>query len=566
LDGLDIRSGEDAQAAVLANVLASPACALFVARVQAMQPVFQVSADNAPQIAAICQRLDGLPLAIELAAVQTRLLSPSALLARLGRRLDLLTGGARDAPDRQRTLRATIAWSERLLAPAQRRLFRWLAVFAGGAAVEAVEAILRPRDALDVADSDDAVDSAGTARSTDSTGLDADAILAGVRALIEHHLARQEEQSDGEPRLFLLQTIREYGLERLAQTGELAAAQTAHAAYYLALAEAAAPQLRGSTEREHVWWLARLDREQENLLGALRFLLGFRLKLTPLSLAATSSQAAALLSARPVESAQPLKQVEQIEQVEQALRLCVALYRYWQDRGWGYVRAGQASLTQALARSEGVTPHLRARALRAATGLAVRMEEYEVVEALGGESLTLARQLGDAAGVAAALDALGYVARNRGQYALAGAQFEEALGLRAQLGERYLQVSCQFELASLATEQGQYERARALLEDNQRLSQAVGDQMNAHWVDYHLARALYLQYQGQTPLADLADAQRLAERSLAFFQEQGYTWHRAAALTLLARLRLAQGVVGVGGVASATCVDAVDEVDAGAVA
>jgi predicted ATPase len=175
---------------------------------------------NARAIAEVCIRLDGLPLALELAAARIRLLSPQALLARLERRLDVLTGG-RNLPARQQTLRATIAWSYQLLAAQEQRLFRWLAVFAGGCTLSAVEAIAQ------------------------AAGLDASTILDGVSALLENHLLRQVEQPDGEPRLLLLETIREYGLECLESCGEMEAARGAYVAYYLALAEEAEPQLCG---------------------------------------------------------------------------------------------------------------------------------------------------------------------------------------------------------------------------------------------------------------------------------------------------------------------------------
>ena len=177
------------------------------------KPDFQMTEANARIIAEICVRLDGLPLAIELAAAGIRLLSPQALLARLSHRLKVLTGGARNVPARQQTLRATIAWSYHLLALSEQRLFRLLSVFAGGCTLQAVEAIAKQAD----------------------TG--AINVLDEVSVLLENNLLRQLEQPDGEPRLLQLETIREYGLECLTDSGELEATRVAHAAYYLALAE-----------------------------------------------------------------------------------------------------------------------------------------------------------------------------------------------------------------------------------------------------------------------------------------------------------------------------------------
>jgi ATP/maltotriose-dependent transcriptional regulator MalT len=332
-------------------------------------------------------------------------------------------------------------------------------------------------------------------------------VLDGVSVLVENHLLRQVEQPDGEPRLHLLQTIREYGLECLQSGGELEAARTAHAAYYLALAEEAAPQLHESEQRR---WTAQLEREQENLRGALSSLL---------------------------EQAQtPVGTQTGVIPAQQALRLCIALYQFWHDRG--YVREGLSFLERALARyerQERVAPQVRARALYAAAELASGLDDLERVETLCGESLSLSRQLGDTVGIASSLELLGSVARVRGQYALAGPRLEEAASLAAQLGDRWMLGLCQVELARMATEQGQYERADTLLSDNLQVSGMADDQMSVHWVKYLLARLIYVQHK------DPGRAQRLAEESLAFFQEQNYSWFRAYALTLLAQLRLLQG-------------------------
>src|SRR5260370_6774449 len=222
------------------------ACTLFVQRAQAIKPDFQLTAANARIIAEICIRLDGLPLAIELAAARIRLLSPQALLARLSHRLEVLTGGARNVPARQQTLRATIAWSYHLLTPSEQQLFRLLSVLPVGCTLQAVEAIAK------------------------QAGTGAINVLDEVSVLLENNLLRQGEQPDGEPRLLQLETIREYGLECLAETGELEAARAAHAAYYLALAEEAEPQLRGPQQAR---WASQRERDQENLRTALSFFL-----------------------------------------------------------------------------------------------------------------------------------------------------------------------------------------------------------------------------------------------------------------------------------------------------
>ena len=201
-------------------------------------------------MAEICVRLDGLPLAIELAAARIKLLPPQAMLARLGRRLELLRGGARDVPDRHQTLRHAIAWSYDLLEAGEQALFRRLAVFAGGCTLEAAEAVCQ-------AVHDPA---AGPGQSLE--------VLDGVASLVDKSLLRQQEQASGEPRFRMLETIREYGLECLTASGEEPAVRRAHADYYLALVEAAEPALTGP---EQATWLERLEAEHDNLRAALRW-------------------------------------------------------------------------------------------------------------------------------------------------------------------------------------------------------------------------------------------------------------------------------------------------------
>ncbi len=220
--------------------------ALFVERVRMRLPTFRLTEANARDVAAICAQLDGLPLAIELAAARAALLSPRLLLARLSRRLTLLTDGPRDLPERQRTLRATIDWSYRLLDLSEQLLFGRLAVFAGSWSLEAAESVC------------------------DAVGLLAMSTLDGLQGLLDKHLVHRIDEMGDEPRFRMLETLREYALEQLAERGEAQAVQQAHAKYYLALAEAAAPALRGP---EQVAWFDRLDEEQANLRVALTWFL-----------------------------------------------------------------------------------------------------------------------------------------------------------------------------------------------------------------------------------------------------------------------------------------------------
>jgi predicted ATPase/DNA-binding SARP family transcriptional activator len=221
----------------------SEAVALFVDRARAIDPGFALEPGNAAAVAAICSALDGVPLAIELAAARVRLLSPQTILVRLREGLSLLTGGPRDLPERQRTLRDSIQWSHDLLDPAGQTLFRRLAVFAGGWSLEAADAVCSP---------------AG------SPGLD---VLETLNALVLHSLVRRDDTAP-EPRFRMLQTIREFGLERLAASGEEPEIRERHAQFFLTLAEEAAGELSGPG---HVAWLDRLTRDHDNLRGALRW-------------------------------------------------------------------------------------------------------------------------------------------------------------------------------------------------------------------------------------------------------------------------------------------------------
>ncbi|MDP9368760.1 MAG: NB-ARC domain-containing protein, partial [Chloroflexota bacterium] len=233
----DPRGPRSAQA--LAN---NPAVTLFVQRAQAVAPSFALTDANAPAVAEICTRLDGLPLAIELAATRVKILSPQALLARLANRLSVLTAGAQDQPERLRTMRATIAWSHDLLVPEEQVLFRRLAVFVGGFDLEAAEAVVRDAGA---------------------PHLD---ILEGVASLVDKSLLRRTEHPGDEPRFGMLETVREYAQEQLDASGEQAGVQDRHLGWCLALAESAEPELRGAAQGT---WLDRLEGEHDNLRAAL---------------------------------------------------------------------------------------------------------------------------------------------------------------------------------------------------------------------------------------------------------------------------------------------------------
>ncbi|HYW86286.1 MAG TPA: NB-ARC domain-containing protein, partial [Chloroflexota bacterium] len=221
-----------------------PTIQLWCQRVTAIDPSWNLTSENANTVAEICRRVDGLPLAIELAAARMRILSPAVLLNRLSHRLNVLTEGPRDLPARQQTLRAAINWSYELLQPVEQRVFRRMSVFHGGFSLDAV---------LAVGDVDHDL---------------GEAVEGVLSALIDHHLVLRYDAVDGQPRMGMLETIREFALEQLAASGELEQIQLAHAEYFATLAEAAEPHLNSG---QRPVWLRRFDAEQANIRAALQW-------------------------------------------------------------------------------------------------------------------------------------------------------------------------------------------------------------------------------------------------------------------------------------------------------
>ena len=372
--------------------------ALFVERVQAVKPEFRLTTANAGEVALICVHLDGLPLAIELAAARMKLLSPQALLARMGQLLTLLTGGARDVPSRQQTLRNTISWSYNLLSVEEQRVFRRLSVFLGGCTMQAAEAVC--------AGSGDAMDN--------------------ITSLIDKSLLRSIPQPAGdneEPRLVMLDTIREYGQELLATSGEATDARQAHADYFLLLVEAAVPALDGPLLTS---WLDRLEQEHDNVRAALSWFL-------------------------------------EAGQAVMALRLASALERFWVVRG--YRNEGLAFLERALEESARVAPSVRAAALLAAARLSFMQSDYDRGKALAEESLALFRELGEKRGIGLALNRLGVAAWRHADYSRARVLMEEDLALYRELGNADRIAWSLFALGLIDIKQGAYIQASTSFEE-----------------------------------------------------------------------------------------------------
>ncbi|HZU70579.1 MAG TPA: tetratricopeptide repeat protein [Ktedonobacteraceae bacterium] len=396
----------------LAALARIPAVTLFLQRAQAVRPEFKLRSTNARTVAEICVRLDGLPLAIELAAARMKLLSPQTLLARLDQPLNLLTGGARDVPARQQTLRNTIEWSYQLLNAREQRIFRWLSVFVGGCSLQAAETVCTGPD-----------DEAGQ-------------VWDDVASLVDKSLLRrmgQTQEGSEDQRLLMLETIREYGLEALIASGEEPAARHAHAVYFLHLAEEAEPALKGPLL---VDWLERLEREHDNLRAALQWSL---------------------------ESGKG----------EVALRLAIALERFWVVRGQR--NEGLAFLQKALAGSAEVTTTIRAKALLVAARLAFNQSNYAQGEILAQESLALFRELGDKRGIALSLNRLGVAAWRRGDFSSARVLLEEDLALFREMGDRDRVAWSLFMHGLLDSKQGEYARASSWFEESLALFRELGN-------------------------------------------------------------------------------------------
>jgi predicted ATPase/transcriptional regulator with XRE-family HTH domain len=384
---------------------------LFVQRAQTVKPDFTLSETNAPAIAEICVRLDGLPLAIELAAVRSKLLAPAVLLARLGSRLSVLIGGAQDLPARQQTLRAAIGWSYDLLSPDEQALFRRLAVFVGGCALEAAETVCN-------GDGDLAFE-----------------MLDGLGMLLDKSLVQNTEGPSGEPRFMMLETIREFAQEQLAASGEAATIHHKHALFFLSLAETAEPHLLSGARGR---WLEQLDREHDNLRAALAW-----------------SQATA-------------------DAGEIGLRLVGALLWFWMYRSYlseGRVWAKSVLATAGAS----AQPGLRARALYSAGALAWMQDDYAVARALLIESVERWRTIGDQHGLASALCFLGMVACDQNDYVAAHELCAESVTIFRELHDSWSLAYALVFWGNVAYERGDYAAARPIYEESAALWRTVSD-------------------------------------------------------------------------------------------
>jgi predicted ATPase/DNA-binding winged helix-turn-helix (wHTH) protein len=443
-----------------------PAVALFVQRAAAVKPDFDLTRENAPAVIEICARLDGLPLAIELAAARVKVLSPASLLARLASRLQLLTGGSRDMPQRQQTLRAAIDWSYDLLTAPEQKLFRRLSVFVGGCSLEGAEAACDTKGDLDLN------------------------LLDGIASMVDKSLVQQIDHPTAESRFVMLETIREYGLEKLAASGEEASTRRAHAAYCLVLAE------EEPTENSGEEWLELLGFEHANFRAALEWL-------------------------------------TETEDVQWGLRLGTALFRFWEMRE--YFAEGRDLLGKLLKLPEAAAPNkARARALFAAGALANEQGDYTSAAALIGESLEIARQSGDKQSAAVYLNAIAIIARDRGDLSVARSLLEESLMLWRELGDQKSVARSLSNLANIVKMQGDNAGASSLYGEGLSIFRRIGDWTGVAWS---------MNYQGDVARdqGDSAAARTIYEESLAIFRELDDRWGIAGTLADLGSLAREQG-------------------------
>ena len=444
------------------------AVALFIQRARAVKPQFQLTTDNRSAVVEICAWLDGLPLAIELAVEHLRLFSPQALLARLAQRLHMLKGGAHDLPVHQRTIRSTIAWSYDLLAPTEQRLFSHLAVFVGGWTLESAEAVC-------AGDGEMQVD-----------------VLDGLERLVEQSLVQPTEGADGEPRFTMLETIREFALERLVSSGEAETIRCRHADWCLDLAERGYTEVNGATPR---LWLDRLDADHANLRAALQWAISQQDALT-------------------------------------AVRLPVYLLDFWYIRG--YWSIGRSSFESILPLSTLVPTDLCGDAWCGAGRMAGLLGDFPAATHYVSQALGYFRAAGDSEGEYFSLYLLGRLASEQGDHARAVACYQESLSRYRQNGERFGEAIV---LSGLAREAAPCDPARAAAQYGESL--AIYRETGNRWL-------VAITLGGMATLAldtgNHAQAQSYAQESLALSRELGRPDGIVDMLLLLATVARQQGL------------------------
>jgi len=497
----------DAAQEDLGTLLGTDAIALFFARAEAVTPNFVLTQENAPSVVAICRRLEGLPLALELAAARIAVLSPSALLSRLSERLAVLTGGARDTDERHQTLRNTIEWSYDLLEAPDQLLFRRLAIFVDGSRLDATEAVC-------------------TSEYGDVRALD------GLQSLVDKSLVRNRPDSDGESRFWMLEMIREYASERLAKSGELEKIARRHAEHFLELAEQAEPDLWA---QQTDVWLPRLDPEEANCRAALGWAI---------------AQDEAEVAVRLAGSLYPFcemraRQSESRAWVNRALTLdgavppscrAKALVAAGRGTAWhGEMGAAIALLEEAAELSkqlgdlEGV-----GRCLGFIGHALLFTGNAERAAAVLEEAVDLARNTGDPHSVARAIYNSAFVAIEQGDFDRACELFEEAAQIGRSEGAKLQEANCLAHLGYTCALAGDYERAAALLDGGVAVFNELGE---TTWTQ------VAFRYQGLLALLDgrIDEAESLLRTSLMEGREQAPQWEVAHWIEELAAVAAAKG-------------------------
>jgi predicted ATPase/class 3 adenylate cyclase len=439
---------------------------LFVERAMAVHPGFGVTIQSAPAIAEIVARLDGLPLAIELAAAKAKLLGAEAILGRLGSRLSFLGGGARDLPARQQTLRQAIDWSFGLLAPAEQAFARRLGVFVGGWTIDSADRVCTPRE----------------------LGLDAFDALA---ALVDQSLVRREEAAHGEPRFLMLETIREFALERLDQEGEAPELRRLHALHFTELAEAAEPDLTRDPEA-----IERVARDHDNHRAAL-------------SWAIDTGQA------------------------DLGLRLGFALWRFWHQRA--HLNEGRQWFDRLLALpGAAARTAARAKGLTGAAGIAYWLNDYAAAESRYAEAEAIYRELGDEVGLADALYNMGTMAAIRGDMPTVFEKLGEGGSIGRELADDGIVERFKVAEGYMAFMTDDLERARTLLDEGLALTEGRGDRMGIATGNHTVAQVARLQ-------GRLDDAAVHYRRALTGLHELGDVVSLTEPLQGLAAVAIATG-------------------------
>jgi predicted ATPase/Tfp pilus assembly protein PilF len=467
---------------------------LFVERARAGEPSFALTTRNALAVVQVCRRLDGIPLAIELAAARVKALPVEQLYERLDDRFRLLTGGSPTVLPRQQTLRATLDWSYDLLSEPERVVMRRLSVFVGGWTLEAAEAVCSDCGSR-IADRGLGTDASAT-RNPQSTICN-EKVLDLLTSLIERSLVIYEERQ-GEARYRLLETVRQYFSERLLRSGEGEATRGQHLSYFLALAEAAEPQLMRAQQGQ---WLERLETEHDNLRAALAFARSddsvCGLRITDRGTVATAPDREGL-----PQSANPRSAIRN-PQSELGVRLAGALWRFWSVRG--YLTEGREQLAQALARAPAATAS-RAKALETAGSLAYRQADYRSARSLQKESLAIRRAIGDRRGIAASLRNLGLVSLHQGDYGAARSLHEESLAMNRELGNRWGIAASLRDLGSVAHTEGEYVAARSFYEESLAILRELGDRVGIANSLRNMGSIAFLQGEYETARSLFADS------------------------------------------------------------